>query len=168
MDTPYAPAEGKGRKTPHLFVLAVWTGLGAFLAIHSWGRLGVGQIRSPGPGFMPFLLGVLFFLAAAVTFAREVSPRRQGEGERKEALPSNLGKIAAVLVTLLAYGVLLERLGYVVTTFPVLAVLFFAAGVRRWAVAAGSSLALTVLTYLLFGYLGVLLPSGILPALSFG
>jgi hypothetical protein len=42
-----------------------WVVLGIFVSLYSY-RLGLGSVSSPGPGFFPFCLGLIFFLLAVV------------------------------------------------------------------------------------------------------
>jgi putative tricarboxylic transport membrane protein len=141
--------------------LLFWIGLGIYILIQSY-RVGLGTLGCPGPGLMPFLVGALLVAFSAFSLLR----RLYGEG-RHEGLAgagkkkSELRRISIVLGSLIGYAVLLERLGFLVTSFLMLALLFRNMGTAR-TVAAGVSLATVVATYFVFSYLGVVFPPGIL------
>jgi hypothetical protein len=65
------------------------------------------------------------------------------------------------VVSLIVYALLLEKLGYVITTLLLLYCLFWVAGTTKL-VAAVSSVSTVSLTYFGFSYLGVVFPQGIL------
>jgi hypothetical protein len=68
-----------------------------------------------------------------------------------------------VAAAVLAYAVLMPRLGYLAATFLLMAVLFSLDGRRRWWAVAGWSLVVVLATYLVFhGCLKVQLPSGLM------
>ena len=67
------------------------------------------------------------------------------------------------MVSLVAYALLLEKLGFLITAFLFLFVLFSAFDSRRWFFALGVSLLTISITYTLFVLvLRVELPSGLL------
>jgi len=61
----------------------------------------------------------------------------------------------------------LEPLGYVITSFVVVALVLLIMRIKSWRVVLVTSLALSIGTFLLFGrLLGITLPAGILSALG--
>ncbi len=144
-----------------------WVVLGIFVSVYSY-RLGLGSVSSPGPGFFPFCLGLIFFLLAVVVLIRALLESEQYAAWTEGGTPvrvSNVGMVAAIL---LAYSLLLEGLGFHVTTFLVLAGLFRLGGYKRWAQVLGYSAIIVVITYLLFTFLGVRFPPGIFRLLGLG
>jgi hypothetical protein len=73
-----------------------------------------------------------------------------------------------VAAVLFAYALFLEGLGFHVTTFVVLAILFRLGGYKRWVQVLGYSAIVVAITYLLFTYLGVRFPPGIFRLLGLG
>jgi len=144
-----------------MIALFFWTGLGVFILIHSYG-LGLGKLSSPGPGLMPFLVGALLVLFSLVAVWRRWSHKTPVQpGEEVSKGRADLSKVALVLGCLLAYAFFLERLGYLVTSFLMLTLLFRAMGSKRWSMAVTTSLLTVLVTYFAFTYLGLVFPSGI-------
>ena len=147
----------------HTIPLAVWIALGLFVMLLSY-RLGLGGLHNPGPGLMPFLLG---FLLCATSFYILLASRQHKEdrdGARDQSGQLRLGKLTIVLTSLFAYPLLLERLGYLVTTLLVLTILFRTMS-NRWFSVIVASFLTVVISYLIFTYLGIRFPKGILKGL---
>ena len=128
-------------------------------------RLGLGGLRNPGPGLMPFLLG-FFLCVIAGYFALTFLSRKQ---TREDTADTEKGRIKVwrlclVLASLFAYALLLEPLGFLITTFLVLVILFGTLD-NRWSTILIASLLTALIAYLLFRYLGVQFPRGILKGL---
>ena len=103
--------------------------------------LGLRRDTGPGPGFFPLVLGVLVATLAAINIIRP-------EVERIE-LPQ-LRRILMILGALAVYAILLEPLGYVVTTALLLAFLFGALSERRHWWQPVSALTVSFATYYVF------------------
>ena len=140
----------------------VWMLLGALFTV---GGLQQGLMRRgvPGPGFLPFLSGIalvlvsLFVLLPALARARETA-RRAFFPERE-----SFRKVAIALAALFGFGIAMEYLGYLITTFLFMLVLGQIIERRGWggvfALASGTA----VISYLLFVVLlEVQLPKGVL------
>ena len=127
------------------------------VALEEARKLRVGSIVRPGPGFFPVVLAaalVLVCLALAVIAFR-------GTATGAAPAPLNGTKIAGIMAALAVYAVVLERVGFVASTFALL--LFFFKGVerQRWTVALAGSILTACLTYLVFKvWLHVQLPAG--------
>jgi putative tricarboxylic transport membrane protein len=152
-------------KKNQVFAVAFWVCLGGFV-MYSSCRFGLGSLRSPGPGLMPFLLGALLCLVAVyflVTslFGKNAEPDGDRKTEESGQSDSSIKKIALVVASLILYAFVLEKLGYVVATLFLLFGLFWTSGTTRL-VAAISSIGTVLVTYFLFSYLGVTFPQGIL------
>jgi putative tricarboxylic transport membrane protein len=148
-----------------------WVALGVFVSAYAYIKLGIGKFNAPGPGLMPFLLGVLFGLLALYKLVMTLLGHGESEEPPKEVdeadqSPTLYKKLALVVVALLAYAILLEPLGFLPTTFLTMVFLFRSAGFKRWSIAAASSAGVVLITYFLFTYLGVRFPPGILRALG--
>ncbi|MEW6665325.1 MAG: tripartite tricarboxylate transporter TctB family protein [Thermodesulfobacteriota bacterium] len=141
--------------------LLFWIALGIFISIHSY-RLGLGTWSSPGPGLMPFLVGALLSAFSLFSLVRRLRQKSGAAMAGEKRRRPELGRICLVLGSIIGYAFLLERLGYLVTSFLMLALLFRGMGTTRYGVAATLSAATVLVTYLVFSYLGVAFPPGIL------
>lgn len=139
-----------------------WIILGLFVFIYSY-RLGIGRVGSPGPGLFPFCLGVIFFLLSFIHFLGKFFQRKKEEMMKNEGeTPTDVMKLILLVSSLLVYALFLESLGYQITTFLVLVLLFKIAGNKSWIRVAVYSLFTLIITYLFFTYLGVRFPMGIM------
>jgi putative tricarboxylic transport membrane protein len=135
----------------------------SFFVIFLSRNIGLGEFRSPGPGLMPFLVGIFLLLVSLYALIRFFVKKRQAaETSPKEGDEFHFRKIGLVLFFLLAYALLLEIIGYLVTTSIMLILLFRTAGVKRWVSALIIAVVTSVVTYVFFGYLGLRFPAGIL------
>jgi hypothetical protein len=121
----------------------------------------MGRTGKPGPGFLPFWVGVILALLSILLFA--VAGLRKGPEEPVKFL-SGEGRWPSVIWTagsLLGYGLLIEFLGFVISTLLLLLFLFRYIGNQKWWIAfAGTSL-VTVAAHLIFKVgLKVQLPRG--------
>ena len=121
----------------------VWLGLAIFVAVPSY-ALKLGTLHQPGPGFFPFWGAIVLGTLSAVLL---VSSRSRREADSASGARSWTPLIVAG--GLLAYVLLLERLGFVVVTF--LFLLFLFRLVRKgWLVSGFVALAGTAACYALF------------------
>jgi len=87
---------------------------------------------------------------------RAAGPKREDEDK------SNLTKVFAVTLSLFAYTFVLEGLGYLIATIPLLVILFgCGGGKKRWKTVVVASVLTSFITYFGFAYLGVQFPVGI-------
>jgi hypothetical protein len=124
-------------------------------------KLGIGEFRNPGSGFVPFLGSLVLALFACLLIAGGV--RRKGPSPTAPRWQGRRwGLNLAVAAALILYSLLLVKLGYILATLGLMAVLLGLGRMRPGAVIVGSLLAV-LLTYGLFhGVLKVPLPSGLL------
>lgn len=115
-------------------------------------HLGVGVLPDPGPGFVLFWSAVglallsLVLLGAALFGKEEAGrpPDSMNRAERRNA--------AIVVAVLIVYCGLLPKLGYSISTFLLMAVLFGLGRMKPWLIAL-SSLSAVLLSYYLFAQL---------------
>ena len=145
-----------------IFPALFWVGLSIFVAVFSH-RLGLGNFQNPGPGLMPFLVGIALLLASAFIVVRSFLDTRKRNDlvEKVAAGRRRFWKVGLVLGLLFAYGVVLEKLGYLVSTSLLLIFLFRIAGSQKWRSIVAASVLTVVLTYLVFNFLGLRFPLGI-------
>jgi putative tricarboxylic transport membrane protein len=142
----------------------VWMGLGIALAIGSY-KLKLGSLHTPGPGLMPFLLGIALSLCSFPVLVRSLQMIMRRPKQRSESIWAgiNFKKLILVVASLIGYAVVLEGFGYVVTAFLVLVILFKTVESQRWTTVLVLSVLTVISTYLLFVFiLSVQLPSGFL------
>jgi putative tricarboxylic transport membrane protein len=138
-----------------IFFMAVAT----VICIESF-KLGIGTLRAPQAGFLPFLLGVALGLLATARLLINLSSPGALEWVR---ISISTKRVVSVLVALFAYVFLLDVLGFFLDTF--LLIFFLIRGVesKPWWVAGLGGLGISFFCYLVFRvWLRVQLPSGFL------
>ena len=115
-------------------------------------NLGIGRINAPGPGLIPFGTGALLILFSLGTiieayFGRKVKTKASLFSGRRWKV------VLSVLVSLFLYALVLDILGFIMTTFLIMAVLFKISEKQTWKIALGASALTTAFTYFLFDYL---------------
>ncbi len=125
--------------------------------------LDLGTASNPGSGFILFWTGLIMAgLAASVLIGSLVG------GERGFSLgsvfrDSRWGKVLYVVTLLVVYAALLETLGFVITTFILLIVLFKTVEPQSWGVSLIGAFLTTAAAWGVFvAWLGTQLPTGIL------
>jgi putative tricarboxylic transport membrane protein len=122
--------------------------------------LGIGSWNDPGPGFFPFWSGLLIgglCLGMYLKAVRTQSPHPGSWYVREKGK-----KLMLILMVLLIYALILERLGFVGSTFLLLFLLFRWVEGQGWVWAAGGSLGVALVSYGVFDrWLMMQLPKGI-------
>jgi len=117
--------------------------LGLFGLVLSIG-LGIGEVNSPGPGMWPLIISAfLMVLSAAGIFGvkRDTDVETWGTG---------FVRISLGLVSLIAYALLFERIGFEIPTLLLLFLWTKVLGREGWRTAIAVSVVATVSTYALF------------------
>ncbi len=146
-----------------LYITVVWIAMGIFVSTYSY-TIGLGKLIGPGPGFMPFWLGIIFIGLGLYKLSTQLRIRRASSissGKEGNTRHSGVGKITTITVILFAYALLLESLGYILVTFLAMVFLLRFAGYTRWTLLIIYALTIAAVSYFLFHYLGVLFPVGI-------
>ncbi len=141
--------------------LAVW-GILSITAFIASLRLGIGALSNPGPGFIPFLASLGMAVCAGLLLA--TSPAAENQAGRRDngAKDAARGNPLIVIAALATYGLVLGKLGYLLTTFGLMAALFSLGGMKARTVLLGSLIA-SLASYVLFAYLlGTPFPRGML------
>jgi len=138
-----------------------WIGLSLFVIVLSY-KMGLGGFHAPGPGLMPFLIGVFLLLTSFYLLIKSFLEKVEtGQATSEEKSRINYRKIGLVLASLFLFALLLETLGYLVVTSLFFVLLFRSVGNRWRTVLVASALAVFI-TYFGFTFLGVKFPAGIL------
>jgi putative tricarboxylic transport membrane protein len=125
-------------------------------------RLQVGTLLRPMPGFFPFLVGFGIIVLSLILLVqgwlgRSKAPKAYGRWQRPLIMVAGLA----------VYSVILDPLGYILSTIFIAAITLRILGVMSWKVISASSLVLSVSVYFLFTrLLGVELPAGVLSFLG--
>lgn len=121
-------------------------------------RLKVGTPTTPKAGFFPFVSGIILIaLSLMVMVHGWLKPDKETAGFGDIRRPAILVAGTAI------YVLILDPLGYVLSTFFLGAVILWVLGIRSWRILGGASAALSVGTYILFArILGIELPMGVL------
>jgi putative tricarboxylic transport membrane protein len=126
-------------------------------------KYGFGSLHEPGPGFITFFAGaILIILSLSLFFS---SFRDQKARTRLQTLWAGLdpGKVLYVIVLLVAYTFLLKPIGFLISTFFLLFLLFRVKGTYRLKSIFLMSLLVTVGSYIIFEiWLKAQLPKGVL------
>jgi putative tricarboxylic transport membrane protein len=140
-----------------------WLILSVAVCIRSQG-LGLGGLHNPGPGFLFFWCGIVLGFLSVIIFARTLVRTEKGPAEGQEATFGNVNwrKVLSVVMALVVYGLILERLGFVLSTSCFMAFLLQSIEAKRWTVVIFVSVFSALLTYALFElWLHARLPRGI-------
>jgi putative tricarboxylic transport membrane protein len=140
-----------------------WILIGILFCI---GGLHYGIRRSgiPGPGFLPFATGLILVALSLILLLSRFLKRRDEAGAIGEPMPRGeaLRRILKALGALCLYVLILEPLGFLLTTFLFM-ILALRLEPRRWAFILTLAIGATAFFFLLFKVLlRVPLPPGIL------
>lgn len=127
-------------------------------------RLGLGNVRRPGTGFLPFYTGLgLSCVALVYLFKTFLAAKRERRKVNEEFFGRSVLNVVAIFMALIVYVLLFPLLGYVLSTFLLLIFLFKAGGVRRWTSCTVDAFLAVSLSYLLFCFwLNMRFPKGFL------
>jgi hypothetical protein len=144
----------------------LWMIVGGVICALS-GRIGLGSFVEPGPGFVAFAAGVsLGVIGLIMVLSRPsvkcLSNEDRGIDHSRWTFPKF--RLIYTILLLAAYGLVLQPLGYLLTTFLAMFGLFYDRGTNRFVPSFLASLLTVGMTYLVFEtWLRVQLPRGILP-----
>ena len=138
-----------------------WLIIGFLICEESW-RIKLGEFRNPGPGFLPFGTGLILGGLALAVLVRTL--RGESSGDKAFwADRSRWPKVFLTLACIFVYGVFLEPLGFLLTTFLTMGFMFRVIEPQRWRTVIAGALFSAVIAYLIFDtWLKVELPKGFL------
>ena len=138
----------------------LWLGTSIFVTWAGW-ELGTGTIAAPGSGFLPFWAGLLMCaFAVAVLWSAVTEP-----GPSIASLWSGMrwGNVVLMIFSLGVYAALLETLGFLLASIPLLLVLLRGVDPVPWRVAIPIAVLATVgVWWVLKRMLLIQLPAGLL------
>jgi putative tricarboxylic transport membrane protein len=141
----------------------IWLGLGMAVAVIAY-NLKLGTLRNPGPGLMPFFLGIILSICSLPIIVRSflIIKRKKKQGDEGMWSGVEFRKLIFVLTSLLGYTMLLEKIGFVLTTFLLLLSLFKTINSQKWSWVLIQSGLTVLITFLIFSvFLKVELPWGL-------
>jgi hypothetical protein len=108
----------------------------------------IGSFNKPDAGTFPFVLGIVIASFSILILIKTKFEKGVAEEEQKlwSGTPGKT-KVLYILLALVAYGLLLERIGYTITTFILF--LFLLKG-YKWKFVIGWALIASVGSYILF------------------
>ena len=139
-----------------------WLGISIFVCLESR-RVGIGTFQSPEPGFLPFCGGVVLGIFAIILLIIN-GLKKQNEKEITNLWKGvEWGKVIMVFCALFIYTALLAKVGYLLMTFGLMAILFGILEKRRLWIRGIAALFTALATYFVFyTWLKIQLPKGIL------
>jgi len=128
-----------------------------------WGSLkyGVGTPVNPGSGLMPMLASLLVFGLSSLLLFKEVIGAKKKSGQGDTAGLGRYTKPASLVAGIVAYSLLIELLGFITVTFPLMFLMFSITEPRKWRRNLLVSAVVTLASFAIFRFLRVDLPSGI-------
>jgi putative tricarboxylic transport membrane protein len=136
----------------------IWFALGLFV-IEQGRRLGLGSINEPGMGFTLFWIGLVVCGLSFGVAAQAIT----NEGPSVRALwhDTRWGKTLIVIVTFVVYAFAFTRLGFLLSTIPLMLVLLRAVDPVRWTLAVPLAIGMPLLIWwVLKQLLQIQLPNG--------
>jgi putative tricarboxylic transport membrane protein len=131
--------------------------------IHSY-KLGLGRFHDPGPGFLFFWSGVVLGVLSIMILLRALKKQKEDSIESEGNIFGNVKwiKIISVIVSLVIYGLILEWLGFLVSTIFFISFLLRSTESKKWYIIVFVSIVSAFLSYALFELcLQARLPKGI-------
>ncbi len=144
-----------------------WLCFAVLFIIQSY-RLGLGTLHKPGPGFLFFWVNIILGVMSVVVLIRAWAGKKT-EGPQPALFGGqSLSKIILVLISLFAYVIAMETVGFILVT---LLLFIFILGIlekKRWFLTLFVSVVVTVISYLIFEvWLQSQLPKGFLGFLRY-
>jgi putative tricarboxylic transport membrane protein len=166
-----ATASPPGRrwiKTFRVVFAVVLAAVGLYLLLVSEGLGYLDRTGAPGPGFFPRWVGLILLVLAIAWGIAELRAPISSQVEQ-DLEPRGWLRSARFLLALVAFVVLLEPVGYVLSSLAFMLFLTFTVGTTRgtWWLNVLVSLAASVGVHLVFVHaLGVTLPTSVVPLLA--
>jgi putative tricarboxylic transport membrane protein len=151
--------------------LAVAAGVTLLGVLILWGSFYLptgGGYAQVGPGVVPRGVGILTIVLGALLLREAFTGGFRGVDEEAEVhLPMDWFSFAWVSGGIIAYGLVIEHLGFIVSSTILFVMVARGFNSRRWLLNAATGLALAAVVFAIFNYgLGLTLPSGIFGRIS--
>ena len=137
----------------------IWFALGVFVFEHGR-RLGFGSINQPGMGFAMFWIGLVMSGLALGISVQAINS--EGPSVRALWAGSRWKKTLIVIATFTLYAVCFSRLGFLLSTIPLMLILLRAIDPVRWTLAIPLAFGMPILIWwVLKQLLQIQLPNGL-------
>ncbi len=144
-----------------------WLVFAVVVIIESY-RLGLGTLHQPGPGFLFFWAAIMLGIMALGILIRAGVNKPSRESQILNLRKLNIGKVILVLASLFLYSLLMEKLGFILTTVMLFIFLLGVVEKKKWVFTIFTSVIVTTLTYVVFEiWLKSQLPKGVFGFLRF-
>ena len=138
----------------------LWLAFAFYIGIESL-RLPLGSWRDPGAGFLPLGSGIGLAILSLTLFS-QARFRTEGRTRKGWYSQERWKSLLVILGVLFGYALFLDFLGFLVSTFLLLVMLFRLVEPQRWVVAIGGSALASIACYIIFEvWLKTQLPKGI-------
>ncbi len=138
-----------------LLVFSILICVGSYLL-----PVGIGSWHDPGPGFFPFWAGVIMGILSFAAYMKAL--RTHGADIGPWYSREKWKKVLLIMVIILGYALVLETVGFVVSTFLLLFTLFKVAEDQGWWLAVGGSVIVAIASFVIFDrWLKLQLPKGL-------
>jgi len=122
---------------------------------------GFGSLRSPGPGLLPTVFGVVLAALSAGFLVTELKTGREADASPFWKKKGSWRRISFTFFSLVAYMVILKQVGFILTTFLFVFFLLRWVGEKKWMVSILTAAIFSMVCYALFSaLLGTPLPKG--------
>ncbi len=126
-------------------------------------RYSMGTLSEPGPGTLPFGLGLVFILLSVILLFRSYRTKEL-EHEKRLSFGPRWPKVFLIILFLALVTLILESLGYLLSIFLMISISMFIAEPRRWFSGLLLGFVSSLSSYVLFDvWLKVQLPKGLFP-----
>jgi len=131
-------------------------------------RLGLGTLRHPGPGFLFFWVNIVLAIMSLVVLIRAWAGKRKEGPQPSLFRGQRVSKIVFVILSLFAYVIFMETLGFIVMTLLLFVFLLGVIEKKKWYFTVFVSVVVTATSYLIFEtWLQCMLPRGLLDFIRF-
>jgi len=121
--------------------------LAILLIEESW-KLGVGELRKPGSGLFPLLIGMFLLIVSFLLF---LQTRSHTTTDKEGTEKVRYRNIFLCISSLYAYVLVVEWLGFIVSTFFLILFLLKAIEHKGWRLAVTTALLTAAVSYAFFG-----------------
>lgn len=129
----------------------IWIILALLICLESL-KLGMGSLRNPDAGLFPFFTAILMGFFSIILLLETLIKKSQEKKEElvvwsKETLWKN---IILTSLSLVAYALIMEKVGYLLTTLMFILFLFKAIEPQKWIVSILGAMVTVLLSYIIF------------------
>jgi putative tricarboxylic transport membrane protein len=148
-------------KRSQFAVSIVLAGLAGFVLLESR-HLSFGSMRVPQTGFFPLVLATLLLILSIILCGQGLFGAQSGRSP-DNILPEGWFRIAFTLIAMIGFALVLERLGFLLSTLFLMILLLRAIESQHWSKVFFVAVLTAIASYAIFGWLlGIPLPGGIL------